>query len=70
VAAGLYGERPYFTGGIQMPLYLNKATGVKWVVDDKNVIERLESDSNYELVKEPAKDTANVDKQVKKPDIK
>ena len=53
-----------------MPLYLNKATGVKWVVDDKNVIERLESDSNYELVKEPAKDTANVDKQVKKPDIK
>ena len=32
--------------------FLNKTTGLKWEVVDKELIERLSKDSNYEEIKE------------------
>lgn len=39
-------------GVICMAWYLNKETGLKWEVTDKELIKRLSKDGNYEIVEE------------------
>ncbi|MGF7057191.1 hypothetical protein [Brassicibacter mesophilus] len=39
--------------------FLNKTTGLKWEITDKEMIKRLSKDDNYEEIKE------KVDKKVK-----
>ncbi len=40
--------------------YLNKSTGITWQVDDKEIAQRLDKDSNFELIKPEEKNSIPV----------
>ncbi len=46
--------------------FLNKKTGVKWEIIDKNLIDRLSKDSNFEEVKEKVEEKKEVKKTTSK----
>lgn len=51
-----------------MTWFLNKETGIKWEVEDKELIKRLSKDENYEVVEEKknTKSTATKSKTTNK----
>ena len=46
--------------------FLNKTTGLKWEVVDKELIKRLLKDSNYEVVKDKVEEKKEVKKTTTK----
>jgi hypothetical protein len=51
----------FFLGGVILALfYLNKSTGITWQVDDKEIAQRLDKDSNFELIKPEEKNSIPV----------
>jgi hypothetical protein len=50
-----------------MMWFLNKETGLSWQVTDQTLIQRLQTNANYETIPEPKQETKNTKRNEKEP---